>query len=169
MVVALWMQNIWAWWRDFERDYRKNKTHTRRLPLSSNNMQYSCPLPPLQTLFPIPGLKTKVGGHDMFYIRPSVTFQMKCLPNQSLIIWPSYVIHAVMEQSCHADTHGIGFIACMDDWTMKSFDVDYCLQFMMMLHGYVIPIKVQLFLIVNPPIWFDVFWKIMKTMLAQSF
>ena len=39
----------------------------------------------------------------------------------------------------------------------------------MMLQGYVIPVRVQLFLIVNPPSWFDAIWKIMKSMLAPSF
>jgi CRAL/TRIO domain len=32
-----------------------------------------------------------------------------------------------------------------------------------------VPIKVELFLIVNPPAWFGVIWKIMKPMLAPSF
>jgi CRAL/TRIO domain len=104
----------------------------------------------------------------MFYMRPS-RYVPKEMSTKSVIDNLAYVIHSMMERSCHADAHGIGFIACMDDWTMNNFDVDYCLHFMMMLQGHVIPVKVQLFLIVNPPSWFDAAWKIMKTMLTPSF
>ena len=39
---------------------------------------------------------------------------------------------------------------------------------MVMLQGKV-PARVRLFLIVNPPTWFDTIWKIMKNMLAPDF
>ena len=113
----------------------------------------------LKTLFPVPGLKTK-HGHDMFYMRPS-----RYIPSQTstkkIIDNLAYVMHTMLSRNSHSDTYGIGFLANMDDWTMKNFDVDYCYQFMMTLQGYVIPVRVQLFLIVNPPSWFDVIWKIM--------
>jgi hypothetical protein len=57
----------------------------------------------------------------------------------------------------------------MDEWKMKNFEVNYCYQFMMCLQGYMVPVKTQLFLIVNPPAWFGVIWRIMKPMLAPSF
>jgi hypothetical protein len=64
---------------------------------------------------------------------------------------------------------GIGFLACMNDWKMKNFEVNYCYQFMMTLQAFVVPVTVQLFLIVNPPSWFGVIWRLMKPMLAPSF
>eukprot|EP00797_Seminavis_robusta_P006934 Sro146_g067590.1 n/a (297) ;mRNA; f:64802-65692 len=71
--------------------------------------------------------------------------------------------------SFHAQKEGIGFIACMDKWKMKNFDVNYCYQFMMALQGFMVPVKTQLFLIVNPPSWFGGIWTIMRPMLAPSF
>jgi hypothetical protein len=69
------------------------------------------------------------------------------------------------EKDC---TEGIGFIANMNDWKMANFSVSYCYQFMMLLQGKV-PVRVRLFLIVNPPGWFDAIWKMMKPMLAPDF
>lgn len=51
---------------------------------------------------------------------------------------------------------------------MANFSVGYCYQFMMMLQGR-IPVRVRLFLIVNPPGWFDKIWSIMRPMLASDF
>mgnify|MGYP003565649968 CR=1 FL=1 len=69
------------------------------------------------------------------------------------------------EKAC---SEGIGFLANMDDWHFSNFSVDYCYQFMMMLQGRV-PVRVRMFLIVNPPGWFDKIWSIMKGMLAKDF
>jgi hypothetical protein len=64
---------------------------------------------------------------------------------------------------------GIGFLVCMNDWKMKNFEVNYWYQFMMTLQALVVPVTVQLFLIVNPPSWFGVIWRLMKPMLEPSF
>lgn len=69
----------------------------------------------------------------------------------------------------HAQLEGIGFIACMDGWKMQNFEINYCYQFMMALQGCMVPVKTQLFLIVNPPTWFGLIWRLMKPMLAPSF
>ena len=65
--------------------------------------------------------------------------------------------------------NGVAFIANMNDWTMKNFSHDYCFQFMQALQGKMVPTKVELFLIVNPPSWFGRIWKVMKSMLSKSF
>ena len=93
------------------------------------------------------------------------------------------------ESAC---TEGIGFVACMDDWTMKHFSTDYCFQvsyytiwlskdllhllltfftskFMQGLQGKLTPVNVVLFLIVNPLSWFGAISKIMQPMLVPSF
>jgi len=107
-------------------------------------------------------------GHDMFYMRPARYF-----PNvtsvQTIIDNLTYVINSMLENNYHAQSQGIGFIACMDDWKMKNFDVTYCYQFMMALQGFMVPVKTKLFLIVNPPSWFGAIWKIMKPMLLPAF
>jgi CRAL/TRIO domain len=118
-----------------------------------------------KTLFPVPGLKT-IDGHDMFYMRPARYFH-RDTSVKDIIDNLAYCMNTMVEKE-KACTEGIGFLAYMNDWTMKNFDVNYCYQFMMMLQGRV-PVRVRLFLIVNPPSWFDMIWKIMKPMLAADF
>ncbi|CAB9502098.1 expressed unknown protein [Seminavis robusta] len=120
-----------------------------------------------KTLFPVPGLTTK-GGHPMFYMRPSRYFP-KHTDTKTIIDNLIYVMNTMLENSQFAQKEGIGFIACMDSWKMVNFEVSYCYQFMMALQGFMVPVKTQLFLIVNPPSWFGAIWKIMKPMLAPSF
>mmetsp|Transcript_22805 Transcript_22805/g.63420 ORF Transcript_22805/g.63420 Transcript_22805/m.63420 type:complete len:283 (+) Transcript_22805:61-909(+) len=118
-----------------------------------------------KTLFPIPGLTTK-GGHDLFYMRPSRYFPKKT--STELIIDNLAYCMTTMVEKEKACTEGIGFLANMDDWKFENFSVDYCFQFMKMLQGRV-PVRVRLFLIVNPPGWFGKIWAIMKPMLAKDF
>eukprot|EP00529_Nitzschia_sp_RCC80_P024419 CAMPEP_0113486990 /NCGR_PEP_ID=MMETSP0014_2-20120614/25281_1 /TAXON_ID=2857 /ORGANISM="Nitzschia sp." /LENGTH=453 /DNA_ID=CAMNT_0000380679 /DNA_START=38 /DNA_END=1396 /DNA_ORIENTATION=- /assembly_acc=CAM_ASM_000159 len=122
-----------------------------------------------RTLFPVPGLKTYHQDQplDMFYMRPALYFP-KVTSTKTIIDNLVYVMNTMMESS-HSTKHGIGFIANMNNWQFKNFETNYCLQFMQALQGMMVPAKVELFLIVNPPAWFGVIWKIMKPMLAPSF
>jgi hypothetical protein len=119
-----------------------------------------------KTLFPVPGLKTK-DNFDMFYMKPARYFPKQTLAS-TIIDNLVYVMNTVLEKE-HAQKEGIGFIACMDEWRFENFEVNYCYKFMMALQGAMVPVKVQLFLIVNPPAWFGAIWRIMKPMLAPSF
>lgn len=100
-------------------------------------------------------------------MRPSRYFP-ETTPTQTIIDNLVYVVQSMMEKE-RCSEHGIAFLANMDDWKMKNFDIEYCYQFMMTLQGHVTPVRVELFLIVNPPSWFGTVWKIMKTMLTPSF
>lgn len=119
-----------------------------------------------KTLFPLPSLKAN-DAQDMFYMRPS-----RYVPGQTsvraIIANLIYVMDTFYDQ--HRDSsRKMGFIANMNDWTMENFSISYCMHFMEALQGAVAPVSVGLFLIVNPPSWFDKVWKIMKPMLAASF
>jgi len=118
-----------------------------------------------KTLFPVPGLKSKE-GHGMFYMRPARYFPKKT-STQEIIDNLAYCMNTMCESEKES-TEGIGFLANLDDWSMVNFSVSYCYQFMMMLQGRV-PVRVRLFLIVNPPSWFGKIWNIMKPMLAADF
>jgi len=118
-----------------------------------------------KTLFPAPGLKTKE-GHDIFYMYPARYFP-KQTTTEEIIDNLGYCMNTMCEME-KASAEGIGFMAYMNDWKMSNFSVDYCYQFMMMLQGRV-PVRVRMFLIVNPPSWFGMIWKIMKPMLAPDF
>jgi len=118
-----------------------------------------------ETLFIPPGLTSK-DGHEVFYMRPSRYFPKKT--STSVIIDNLAYCMSVMIEKEKSCTEGIGFVANMDGWTFTNFSVSYCLNFMKMLQGR-IPVRVRLFLIVNPPSWFGQIWDIMKSMLAKDF
>lgn len=118
-----------------------------------------------QTLFVIPELKSK-DGHDVFYMRPSRYYPKKT-STLEIIDNLAYCMEVMVENE-KACTEGIAFMANMADWGFTNFSVSYCHQFMMMLQGRV-PVRVRLFLIVNPPSWFGTIWSIMKPMLAEDF
>uniref|UniRef100_A0A7S1VJ89 CRAL-TRIO domain-containing protein n=1 Tax=Grammatophora oceanica TaxID=210454 RepID=A0A7S1VJ89_9STRA len=118
-----------------------------------------------KTLFVVPGLKSKE-GHDVFYMRPSRYFPKQTTVKE-IIDNLAYCMQVMVEKE-KACTEGIAFFANMADWSMSNFGINYCHQFMMMLQGRV-PVRVRLFLIVNPPGWFGTIWKIMKPMLAPDF
>ena len=119
-----------------------------------------------KTLLPIPSLRA-FAAEDMFYMRPS-RFTPGETTTSAVIANLLYVMDTFYER--HRDiSRSIGFIANMNDWTMENFNVDYCWTFMQGLQGRLAPVKVELFLIVNPPGWFDKVWNIMKPMLASGF
>lgn len=119
------------------------------------------------TLFPLPGLRTKDRKCDVLYMRPS-----RYVPSK---VKTSHIIdnlcYALNDLSRTKDQcqNGVAFIANMNGWTMKNFSHEYCFQFMQALQGKMVPTRVSLFLIVNPPKWFGKVWAIMKPMLSKSF
>eukprot|EP00980_Cylindrotheca_fusiformis_P019877 scaffold6992_cov102-Cylindrotheca_fusiformis.AAC.9 len=118
------------------------------------------------TLFPVPGLLSHA-GLDMFYMKPARYFPRKTKV-KDVIENLVYVMNTMLERE-NPCKNGIGFVACMNDWKMVNFEINYCYQFMMGLQGALVPVMVELFLIVNPPGWFGAIWKIMRPMLAPSF
>ncbi len=87
---------------------------------------------------------------------------------QEIIDNLAYCMNCMCDESEKDSSEGIAFMAYMNHWKMTNFSVNYCYQFMMMLQGR-IPVRVRLFLIVNPPAWFSNIWAIMKPMLAPDF
>jgi hypothetical protein len=102
-------------------------------------------------LFPVPGLKSK-DGHSVFYMMPARYFPAKT-STEEIIDNLAYCMNTMCDTSEKSSSEGIAFMAYMNDWKMSNFSVSYCYQFMMMLQGR-IPVRVRLFLIVNPPGWF---------------
>jgi len=106
-----------------------------------------------QTLFPCPGLES-LDGSKVFIMRPS----RYCPIHTSVadvIDNLIFVMDHMAQQDLLGQGRGIAFVANMDGWTMKNFAVDYCRKFMMALQGNVFPAKVNLFVILNPPSWFE--------------
>eukprot|EP00980_Cylindrotheca_fusiformis_P022075 scaffold8966_cov73-Cylindrotheca_fusiformis.AAC.4 len=120
-----------------------------------------------QTLFPLPGLRTKDGNSEVFYMRPSRYFPRNT--DTRLIIQNLCYVLNDMSDTKEKCRNGVAFVANMDGWTMDNFSMDYCKRFMHALQGHAVPTKVELFLIVDPPGWFGKIWRIMKSMLSRSF
>jgi hypothetical protein len=121
-----------------------------------------------KTLFPVPALKTLNDSQSpVFYMRPSRYYPKKT-PTSTVIDNLVYVMNTYAMKDPE-NKKGVTFIANMNDWTMANFSTDYCFKFMQCLQGRSFPAKVSLFLIVNPPKWFDTVWNIMKPMLSKRF
>jgi hypothetical protein len=120
-----------------------------------------------QALFiPSPELKTR-SGLNVFYMRPSRYFP-KVTPVPVIINNLSYILQVMLERE-ECSTRGVAFIANMKGWTRHNFSLDYCRDFMNMLEGNVVPAKVELFLIVDPPVWFEIIYNIILNMLSEEF
>jgi len=143
------------------------KTDPRYLRVSSQDLEEQLMT---KTLFPLdPSLTTK-DGQSVFYMRPSRYFP-KQHPTRAVISNLMYVMNSVYQRTGTYDdeNHGMAFVANTNDWTWENFSTDYCLKFMQGLQGMLGPLNVDLFLIVNPPSWFNKVWKLMKPMLSSSF
>ena len=60
-----------------------------------------------------------------------------------------YVMDCMVEKES-AQRDGIGAVANTTDWSMANFRVNYCYKLMIGLQGMKTPMRVKLFLIVNP-------------------
>lgn len=123
-----------------------------------------------RTLFPLPNelVSKDKKIKSFFYMKPS-RFSPNETKTSAIIANLVYVLDSLEHYTDSETRNKIGFIANMNDWTMENFCVDYCLRFMDVLQGKKGPVKVDLFLIVNPPAWFDKVWQIMKSMLSNTF
>jgi hypothetical protein len=119
------------------------------------------------TLFPLPGLKTKRGNSDVFCMRPSRYFP-ELTDSSGLLENLCYILNDMSdtEEKCR---NGVAFVANMKGFTMKNYNEDYWLELMNTLQGNLVPARVNLFLIVNPPTFFGTIWKTMKPMLSSAF
>jgi hypothetical protein len=120
------------------------------------------------TVFPLSGLKTKTGNSDVLYMRPSRYFPKLSDDSSSLLENLCYILNDMSdtEEKCR---NGVAFVANMNDFTTMNYTEDYWLQLMHTLQGDLVPTRVSLFLIVNPPTWFFKVWKNMKSMMSTAF
>lgn len=122
------------------------------------------------TLFPLPGLQTKKRKSNVFYMRPS----RYCPSTKNDDCMLENLMYVLNDMSSSRDKcrKGVALIANMKGWTDKNFSMDYWSKFMQVLQGQMVPTRVDLFLIVNPPSSFiNNVWKpIMRPlMLSPSF
>jgi hypothetical protein len=78
-------------------------------------------------LFPVPGLRT-IKDLPIFYMKPARYFS-KETPTQEVLDNLAYVLQTMSVEDL-ACVGGIGFLANINDWKLKSFCKDYCFEFM---------------------------------------
>lgn len=71
-----------------------------------------------QTLFPLPGLKTKEGGHSLFFMYPARYFPAKTT-TQEIIDNLAYCMNTMCDTNEKDASEGIGFLAYMNDWKVR--------------------------------------------------
>jgi len=78
-----------------------------------------------------------------------------------------YLLERMTEREA-TSINGLAFMANMADWGYSNFSVNYCKNFLDTMQGRY-PCRIRLFLIVNPPSWFSIIWRIMRTMMSKQF
>lgn len=115
--------------------------------------------------FVIPGCCSR-DGHQFLYMKPS-----KFTPGkedlQELLHSLVYLMDCMAQDEQNA-TEGIAFMADMQDWKMSNFGVKYAKAFFDTLQGRY-PLRVRMFLIVDPPSWFESVWKLIRPMMSNDF
>lgn len=125
-----------------------------------------------RTIFPLPSLKTKKGRSNVMYMRPSRYTPNENRENDSEMIVQSlcYVLND-MSNTKKKCRRGVAVIANMKGFTRENYSVGAWSHLMQALQGNLVPTKVELLLIVDPPSWFRSVWnKVIKPkMMSNSF
>jgi len=119
-------------------------------------------------LFPLAGLTTKKEGSQVIYTRPS---RCKHGDDDMTKILESlcYVMNdfSQTEEQCR---NGVAIVTNLEGFQREHFDPQEWHQFLMALQGALVPTKVTLGLLVNPPAWFEKdVWKKMRSSMPAQF
>jgi hypothetical protein len=115
-------------------------------------------------------------GHHLLYMRPARYFAKDNLDDllRSLV----YLLERMTERESTA-TEGLSFMANMEDWGWSNFSIKYAKSFFdtvqvpfsslfLIVKGR-FPCRVRMFLIVNPPSWFNMVWRLIRPMMSSQF
>lgn len=120
-----------------------------------------------QVFFPLPGLKSRNTGSDVFYMRPS-RYHPSAMNNGLLLDNLCYVLND-MSRTIEQCQNGVVMIVNMDGYSMKNFHGETQLKMTRITEGQVIPTRIVEILIVNPPKFFSRLWKVVKPAFSSSF
>lgn len=119
-------------------------------------------------LFPLTGLRTKKHHSQVIYSRPS-----RCNHGDDdmtkVLESLCYVMNdfSQTEQQCR---EGVALVTNLEGFEREHFDPQDWHQFLMALQGALVPTKVTLGLLVNPPSWFEKdVWKKMRSSMPAQF
>lgn len=121
-----------------------------------------------KSLFPLSGLTTKKHDSQVVYTNPSRGDHSSRDSMTKVLESLCYVMndYSRTEQQCR---DGIALITHLDGFEREHFDEHEWHQFMTALQGGLVPTRVTLVLLVNPPAWFqkDVWRKLKSSMPSQ--
>lgn len=119
-------------------------------------------------LFPLTGLTTKKNQSQVIYSRPS-----RCHHGEDdmtkVLESLCYVMNdfSQTEEQCR---NGVAVVTNLEGFQREHFNPQDWHQFLMALQGALVPTKVTLGLLVNPPSWFEKdVWKKMRSSMPSSF
>jgi len=113
----------------------------------------------------IPGCRDVEGNHFL-YMRPAKYFpDSKNLPGLLRVL--CYLLLCLTAKE-DAATNGISFMANMDGWGWSNFGTKYAKSFFATLEGQ-FPCRIRRFLIIDPPSWFSMVWRLIKPMMSKDF
>lgn len=117
--------------------------------------------------FPLPGLKSRKTGSEVFYFRPS-----RYLPtprnNHLLLDNICYVLND-MSRTVDQCRNGVVMLLNMEGYSMKNFHNETQMKVIRITEGQVIPTRIVDILIVNPPKLFKRLWKVVKPAFSTTF
>eukprot|EP00980_Cylindrotheca_fusiformis_P011556 scaffold2737_cov99-Cylindrotheca_fusiformis.AAC.2 len=120
-------------------------------------------------IFPLPDLTTKEGKSSVIYMRPS-RFVPARMETERLIESLCYVFNDMSDtrEKCQ---NGVTVIANMKGWKIENFSKDSWSLLMQALQGDMVPTRVDMFLIVDPPAWFqkNIWNTSLRQMVSSSF
>mmetsp|Transcript_24922 Transcript_24922/g.61297 ORF Transcript_24922/g.61297 Transcript_24922/m.61297 type:complete len:307 (-) Transcript_24922:1722-2642(-) len=117
--------------------------------------------------FPLPGLKSRKTGSEVFYFRPSRYFPTS-RNNHLLLDNICYVLND-MSKSIDQCRNGVVMLVNMDGYSMKNFHNDTQMKMTRITEGQVIPTRIVDILIVNPPKFFKRLWKVVKPAFSSTY
>lgn len=110
--------------------------------------------------------KTKEGGFDIIYGRPSQVFPEKD-DVEEIIKGMVYLMSRVIEREKNS-TEGVAVVINMQSWDWENYGTKYATKFFELMKGR-FPIRIRCFYMVEPPSMFDKVWKLIKPMMGDDF
>jgi len=122
-----------------------------------------------KSLFPLSGLTTKKENSQVIYTNPSRGDHCSEDSMTNVLESLCYVMNdfSQTEQQCR---DGVALICHLDGFKKEHFDEQEWHQFITALQGTLVPTKVTMVLLVDPPSWFQKdIWKKMKSSIPSEF
>lgn len=118
-----------------------------------------------ETLIIPPGVCDK-NGNQFLYMKPG-KFTPGTDDLDALLESLVYLLGHITSKE-KASTDGIAFMANMSGWGWSNFGTRYAKSFFDLMQGSY-PLRIRTFLIMNPPSWFGMVWRIIRPMMSKKF